>query len=80
MKIGYARISTEEQNLDLQLDALNDAGCDTLFTDEGMSGASIERNGLSQAISAVGEGDNRITKLIRFRFCPIIITKCQPSK
>ena len=60
MKIGYARISTEEQNINLQMDALNEAGCDTIFTDEGMSGASIERNGLSQAISAIGEGDTLV--------------------
>ena len=60
MKIGYARISTEEQNLDLQIDALNDERCDTIYTDEGMSGASIERNGLSQAISAIGEGDTLV--------------------
>jgi len=57
MKIGYARVSTDEQNLALQLDALKAAGCDHVFTDQGVSGAVVERNGLSQAIQAVGAGD-----------------------
>ncbi|SOD41833.1 recombinase family protein [Nitrosovibrio sp. Nv4] len=57
MKIGYARVSTDDQNLDLQMDALNKAGCERIFTDQGVSGATIEREGLSQAIAAVGKGD-----------------------
>ncbi len=57
MKIGYARVSTDDQNLDLQLDALTRAGCERVFTDHGVSGATIEREGLSQAIAAVGKGD-----------------------
>ncbi|PTQ83158.1 DNA invertase Pin-like site-specific DNA recombinase [Nitrosospira multiformis] len=57
MKIGYARVSTDDQNLDLQLDALGRAGCERIFTDQGVSGATIEREGLSQAIAAVGKGD-----------------------
>ena len=59
-KIGYARVSTREQNLDLQLDALKAAGCDEIFTDHGVSGAAIERDGLSQALGSVGEGDTLI--------------------
>jgi len=58
MKIGYARVSTDEQNLDLQLDALNAAGCEKIFTDEGKSGITKDREGLSQALSAVAEGNN----------------------
>ena len=60
MKIGYARVSTEEQNIDMQLDALNEAGCDKIFTDTGVSGVTRERDGLSKAISAIGEGDTLI--------------------
>ena len=59
-KIGYARVSTREQNLDLQLDALKKAGCDEIFTDQGVSGTAIEREGLAQALKAVGEGDTLI--------------------
>ena len=57
MKIGYARVSTDDQNLDLQLDALTRAGCEQVFTDHGVSGALIQREGLSQAIAAVERGD-----------------------
>ena len=39
MKIGYARVSTEEQNLDLQIEALTEAGCDRIVTDQAQSGA-----------------------------------------
>lgn len=60
MKIGYARVSTEEQNIDMQLDALNEAGCEKIFADTGVSGVTVERDGLSQAISAIGEGDTLI--------------------
>lgn len=60
MKIGYARVSTHEQNLDLQVDALKAAGCEEIFTDEGVSGVQIERDGLDQAISAIGNEDTLI--------------------
>ena len=60
MKIGYARVSTDEQHLDLQLDALIAAGCDQIFTDRGTSGVQIERNGLRQALSIVGYGDTLV--------------------
>ena len=53
MKIGYARCSTDEQNLDAQLDALKAAGCEKIFIDEGVSGTVADRDGLSQALAAV---------------------------
>lgn len=60
MKIGYARVSTDEQNLDLQLDALKAAGCEKIFTDEGISGVSKSRAGLDDALDAVLEGKNTL--------------------
>ncbi len=57
MEIGYARVSTDEQNLELQLHALGEAGCDSIFQDHGISGAAIERPGLMQALARAGKGD-----------------------
>ena len=56
MLIGYARVSTSEQNLDLQVDALKTAGCEKIFTEK-ESGASVERQGLNEAISFARKGD-----------------------
>ena len=50
MKIGYARVSTGDQNLDLQMDALNKIECDKIFTDT-MSGARSDRPGLDEAMA-----------------------------
>lgn len=57
MKIGYARVSTDDQNLDLQMDALNKTGCEKIFTDRGISGITVNRPGLVQALAVVGAGD-----------------------
>ncbi len=57
MKIGYARVSTDEQNLGLQLDALAAAGCERIFKDEGLSGANGNRPGLASALRAIRPGD-----------------------
>jgi DNA invertase Pin-like site-specific DNA recombinase len=54
--VGYARVSTLEQHLDLQLDALTHAGCEKIFRDT-ISGANSERPGLSQAIAFMRHGD-----------------------
>ena len=43
MKYGYARVSTDDQNPALQLAALKKAGCQTVFKDEGLSGATTKR-------------------------------------
>ncbi|MCA8204717.1 recombinase family protein [Burkholderia sp. AU33545] len=56
-KLGYARVSTEEQSLDLQLIALRKAGCSRIFTDHGVSGMHHERPGLHELISAAKSGD-----------------------
>jgi DNA invertase Pin-like site-specific DNA recombinase len=49
MKVGYARVSTGVQNLDLQLDALREHGCEEIFTDK-ISGAKDKRQGLEEAL------------------------------
>ncbi len=54
--IGYARVSTFEQILDLQQDALAAAGCDRIFTDTASGGRS-DRPGLQQALDYGREGD-----------------------
>src|SRR5690348_9395311 len=56
MEIGYARVSTGEQTLDLQLDALTRAGCAKVFT-ETASGANAERPILAEALSYLRPGD-----------------------
>ncbi|MDR1915516.1 MAG: recombinase family protein [Synergistaceae bacterium] len=56
MKIGYARISTKDQNADLQRDALTEAGCEKIYTDTA-SGAKAERPGLDRMIADVRHGD-----------------------
>ena len=59
MLIGYARVSTSDQTLDLQKDALQKAGCDRIFTDTA-SGAKAERKGLDEALSYVRTGDTLV--------------------
>src|SRR6266705_558257 len=54
--VGYARVSTTEQTLNLQLDALKKAGCSKIFTDTA-SGAKEERRGLDEAVAYLRPGD-----------------------
>ena len=56
MLIGYARVSTDDQNLDLQRDALRLAGCEKIYEDR-MSGAKAARPGLTVALEVARTGD-----------------------
>jgi len=75
MKVGYARISTGGQNLDGQIDALRDAGCDKIF-EEKASGSRADRPVLTQALEFVRTGDILVTyRLDRIaRSLPHLIT------
>src|SRR4051794_25968332 len=59
MLIGYARVSTQDQTLNLQKDALEKCGCPKIFTDIA-SGAKQERKGLEEALEYVREGDTLV--------------------
>lgn len=59
MLIGYARVSTVDQSLALQRDALSEAGCEKIFTEQ-MSGAVAERPELAAALQFAREGDTLI--------------------
>ncbi|WP_438349201.1 recombinase family protein [Paenibacillus sp. FA6] len=56
MKIGYARVSTIDQSLDLQMDALNNAGCERIYTEKA-SGAKDDRKELQRALDSLRQGD-----------------------
>lgn len=59
MKIGYARVSTEEQNLDMQVRALTAAGCESIHTEK-VSGAAKKRPKLDLAIKELRQGDTLV--------------------
>jgi DNA invertase Pin-like site-specific DNA recombinase len=75
MLIGYARVSTHDQTLHLQQDALHKAGCDRIFTDTA-SGTKTERKGLDEALAYVRKGDTLVVwRLDRLgRSLPHLIT------
>lgn len=56
MQIGYARVSTDDQHLELQIDALEKSGCEKIFTDK-ISGTRAKRPGLDDALSHMRKGD-----------------------
>ena len=57
--IGYARVSTIDQNLEPQVDALKSAGCETVFKDV-ISGVKAERPGLNDALDFLRRGDTLV--------------------
>jgi DNA invertase Pin-like site-specific DNA recombinase len=57
MLYGYARVSASDQKAQLQLDALQAAGCQQVFVDEGISGSRTTRPALSKAFAALKAGD-----------------------
>jgi len=59
MLIGYARVSTDDQNLDLQRDALTNAGCNRILEDR-LGGAKAERPGLKAALDYARQGDDLV--------------------
>ena len=77
-QIGYARISTAEQDMTLQLDALQAAGCEKIFSDQA-SGATEARPGLDAALAFLRQGDVLVTwKLDRLgRSLPHLIATVQ---
>ncbi len=59
MQVGYARVSTKDQNLALQHEALNKAGCEKIYEDR-VSGAKTVRQGLDLALEVLREGDSLV--------------------
>ncbi len=59
MKLGYARVSTEDQNPDLQCTALKKAGCKCIFTDKA-TGAHVQRPELAKCLKVLDQGDTLI--------------------
>lgn len=57
MKYGYARVSTDDQNPALQLAALKNVGCKTVFKDDGLSGATTRRPALLRCLKKLEQGD-----------------------
>ncbi|GMN04588.1 recombinase family protein [Erythrobacter sp. MTPC3] len=60
MKLGYARVSTDEQNLALQIDALKDAGAERIFEDRGVSGAAVLKPAYGEMLRMARPGDEII--------------------
>lgn len=72
MKIGYARVSNIEQNLDMQVRALKAAGAEMIFTGKGVSGAAVIKPAYFEAVAFARPGDDiivwaldRLSRLLR---------------
>jgi DNA invertase Pin-like site-specific DNA recombinase len=72
LKYGYARVSTDDQITDLQVDALRGTGCTKVFTDHGISGMATDRPELQRLLDTVIAGDcivvwkmDRLTRSLR---------------
>ncbi len=59
MNIGYARVSTQDQNMELQLDALNKSGCQKIYQEK-KSGKNTERPQLQKLLEILREGDTLV--------------------
>ena len=60
ISLAYARVSTDDQRLDLQLDALKRAGCDKVYYDHGVSSGKAERPGLDEMLRTLVDGDTLV--------------------
>jgi DNA invertase Pin-like site-specific DNA recombinase len=60
MKYGYARVSTDDQHADMQRAALKKAGCTKVFSDDGLSGATIQRPALRRCLKTLKRGDSLV--------------------
>lgn len=79
MKFGYARVSTGEQNLSLQFDALRAAGAERIFEDKGISGSIVLKPAYGEMIRQVRAGDEiMVWRLDRLgRSLPALITELE---
>ncbi|MCV6576545.1 MAG: recombinase family protein [Cohaesibacter sp.] len=59
-KVGYVRVSDEDQSENLQIDALKAAGCDVIYGDHGVSGAIPHRKGLEEMLASLEDGDTLV--------------------
>lgn len=57
MHYGYARVSTKDQTVDLQTNALKEAGCEKVYMDVGISGSQVSRPQLDELLGKLSEGD-----------------------